>query len=562
MHSENATIDGTRLKNIICTKLWEVSVVIPWREQSIKYFYCILFDSSVKINFGIFGKRKFLEKTKECKTISYNGSTNSSLLIQIAANDVFEEEEGFYSHCCYIIKSAKDGEEHEYMTQLKELDEISSNLNTEQKKRILTKIITECYLLKRANVAVLACFLSQICTPTLNIQKLIDYQYARTIFDQCSSISIQCIPKSQQVGFAEMMEQLYKCAFREGPNFLSFCIFMYPCLGPEFCLKIFSKGKWSGNGSFRLLPQVDEFAKQALKSFVRKVFQFSDPQSEFSKDRFLEKLQRFLTFDLQIDMVKELMLNKGAKLDTSFDILHSACERKLVELSKKGDIEGIIFEWNKVKCCVFLDENKLREKTEKCLLESLDKAQEHQLKRSFVKLEESCTLGTLFLETDSKIQLLRKFATSLDTNIHSLVIICLKDQNYHYIPWNEVDNIVLTWFDHASEHHCGKIFKGHKPSDSLVKLYSYFGEIVSNNWFQSHDTLLKKLDRKAFEYLKEVGVNDVMKAVPKMESKTNAILEDIFIDHIHTLFIEGIENGDIVKQELFEQIKKCEVNSK
>lgn len=70
------------------------------------------------------------------------------------------------------------------------------------------------------------------------------------------------------------------------------------------------------------------------------------------------------------------------------------------------------------------------------------------------------------------------------------------------------------------------------------------------------------MDRKAFEYLKEVGVNDVMKAVPKMESKTNAILEDIFIDHIHTLFIEGIENGDIVKQELFEQIKKCEVNSK
>lgn len=58
---------------------------------------------------------------------------------------------------------------------------------------------------------------------------------------------------------------------------------------------------------------------------------------------------------------------------------------------------------------------------------------------------------------------------------------------------------------------------------------------------------MKKLDRKVFEYLKEVGVNDVMKVVLKMESKINVILEDIFIDYIYILFIEGIENGDIVK---------------
>lgn len=67
------------------------------------------------------------------------------------------------------------------------------------------------------------------------------------------------------------------------------------------------------------------------------------------------------------------MLNKGVKLDILFDILYLVCEWKLVELLKRGDIEGIIFEWNKVKCCVFLDENKLWEKIEKCLLESLDK---------------------------------------------------------------------------------------------------------------------------------------------------------------------------------------------
>lgn len=448
------------------------------------------------------------------------------------------------------------------MTHLNGLKKFSFHFTNEEKEKVVTKIIKECSLYKRASYAVLVCFLSQICTPTLNLQKLMDYQYADTLFHQCSSISIQCVPNSQQGGFVEMMEQVYKCAYKDVASFLSFCNFMYPCLGPEFCLKMLTKWKSSGNGSIRLLPQKDGFAKTVLKSVVRKMFECADPQSDFSKeDKFLENLQRTLTFDFQIYLVEELMLIKGLKLDTSFHILHSAFERKLAEFSKKGDIIDIIYEWNKIVSCAYLDEDKMREKTEKYLLESLGKAQEHQLSKSFAELKELCMHGTLFIETDSKILLLRKCAISLDVDIHSFVAFCLKDKNYHDIPRDEVENIVLTWFEHASEHHCGKIFKGYKPSDSLLKLYSYVGDILSNDWFQSDDTVLKKLKRKAFEYLKEVGVEDIVKTVAKMEKKVNAEIEDLFIDHIHALLKEGIENEDILKQELFEQTKNCEVNS-
>lgn len=53
------------------------------------------------------------------------------------------------------------------------------------------------------------------------------------------------------------------------------------------------------------------------------------------------------------------MLNKGFKLDILFYILYLVCERKLVEFLKKGDIVGIIYEWNKIVCCVYLDEDKM-----------------------------------------------------------------------------------------------------------------------------------------------------------------------------------------------------------
>lgn len=96
MHSEKLPeIDGAKLRNITGTKLWEVCVIIPCSERNIKYYYCIVFDSSVQINFGFFGKVTFLEKSKEFRTVSYYDST-SSLIIQMAAVDGFEE--GFFIH--------------------------------------------------------------------------------------------------------------------------------------------------------------------------------------------------------------------------------------------------------------------------------------------------------------------------------------------------------------------------------------------------------------------------------------------------------------------------------
>lgn len=76
-------------------------------------------------------------------------------------------------------------------------------------------------------------------------------------------------------------------------------------------------------------------------------------------------------------MVKELELNKRYKLDVLFEILYLVCVRKLVEFLKKGDVEGIIYEWNNIVCCVFFDEDKMWEIIGKYLLESLDKVKEY-----------------------------------------------------------------------------------------------------------------------------------------------------------------------------------------
>lgn len=58
---------------------------------------------------------------------------------------------------------------------------------------------------------------------------------------------------------------------------------------------------------------------------------------------------------------------------------------------------------------------------------------------------------------------------------------------------------------------------------------------------------MKKFERKVFEYLKEVGVIDILKVVLKMEEEDNVSVEDIFINYIYVLFKEGIESGDIFK---------------
>lgn len=549
--------DEKELKNITGSNLWGVTLNIPCDEQFIKYYYCIEFASTFQINFGFLGKIRFLEKSKEHKTVTFTSRGESTSEIQLAFCE--EVEDGYFSLCYHIIKSSKSGAELEHMTEMKELKEISGFLTNDQKDRVLSKMIQAMQkeqLTLPVNYAVFVSFLLHAATSKL--QDILPYGFAKAIMGGCYSLDIEYIPKTEKDGFITILEKVYKCADRENANILSFCDYIYPRVDADICCKLLSNWRSSQKDCIDLLPKDDKSAGNILKSLVEKICQQWGPLKEL---RFLEKIQRYSSLDFQIEILK-LTSSKIGSIDASLEILHSTCEIKLLEMSKNGEIVNIIDMWDTILLCPFFKTDTMRTKTEKYLLESLDKARESQLKKSFVKLEELCLFGTLFLEKDSKLALLRKFATSMDVDIHSLVALCLKEKSSHDIPRDEVEDIVLIWFDHASEHHCGKLFKRHTVSDSLLKLYSYVGNILSNDWLQSHDSLLKKLEQKAFDYLKGVDTLDILKAVPKMEKLDNEPIEDLFSDHIQALFKEGIDNGDIIKQDLFEHTKTCDVNSK
>lgn len=552
------TSDVIELKNITESNLWEVILDVPSCEQLIRYHYCIEFDLSLHFNFGYFGKFRFLEKSKEFKTVVFTSRGKSSSEIQLAFCE--EVEEGYYSLCYHILKSANSGEEIEYMTQMKEMEDISAFLMDNQKDVVLKRMIQsvkEEQLTRSVNCAVFISFLLHASTPS-TLRDILPCEFANRLLYGCSTLKVECIPKAQKDEFIMMLEKVYRCADQEKANVFSFCDYMYPLFDADICCKLLCNGRSTQKDPFNLLPQDDKSTGDILISLVEKICQQWGPAQEA---RFLAKLQRCLSLDFQIELVKMTSRKIGA-VDILNDIVHSTCVRKLLQMSKKGEIVDIITKWDTILLCPFLNTDEMRKTTEKCLLESLDKAQEPQLKISFHKLEELCLHGKLFLDTDSKMLLLRKLAISMNVDIHSLVALCLEEKSFQDIPRDEVETIALTWFDHASEYHCGKIFKGHTLSDSLIKLYSYVGKILSNDWFQSHESLLKKLKEKAFEYLKGVDTIDILKAVPKIEKLDSESMEDIFRYHIETLFKEGIENGDIIKQDLFEHIKTCELNYK
>ena len=235
-----------------------------------------------------------------------------------------------------------------------------------------------------------------------------------------------------------------------------------------------------------------------------------------------------------------------------------------LELSREGKIVEIIDAWEKIYHCSEISVDKVRDRAEKCLLESFDKASKNHdhLKVAYQKLKEVCMHGTLFSEIDSKIKLMKKCAVSLDKDIHALVVLCLNETSFHDIPNKDVENIVLHWFDQASKRHCGLNFNRNELSDSLVRLYAYVGEIYSNEWLSSHTELMEQMDAKTYNCLKTFHVVDVIKAIPKMEQFENQPIEDVFKTHIHQLFKIGLENGDITKQDLIGHTKKFLVNSK
>lgn len=561
LSDQHKELNGAKLKNISGTSLWEVNVNIPCCKKHVTFSYCIVFDSSVQINVWIIGKMKVFDKTKEVHTITFQTIVDSSLKIQTTSFDNIEE--GYYSHCLYILKSAIDDYEVDCITQIDELKDMSCHLTHIQKQAILAKIVQtlqKSHQMKRASFVGFLCIIAQMEIPGLKIEKIMQDKFAEEVFLQCTTVT--CIPKALQVVYFEIMAKFYKCAYKEDADFLSFCNCIYPCCGPEISSKMLSKWKLLENVSTALQPHNGEHAKHVLKSLVLKVFQYAEKSCENSKAQgFLEKLQRFLSLDLQIELVKELKLSP-ISLDIPVEILQSTCERKMHELSKKGEVVNIIIEWNKIISCDVLSTDKLRETVKKCLIESFDKANDSQLHDACSLLQEVCVNGTLFNDTGSRIQLMKKIATSMNEGIHMLVAVCLKEKGFMEIPIDEVECIVLNWFDHASKHHCGNIFERNKLSDSLLKLYSYVGEIFSNPSLSLHADLTRKLDRKAFDYLKGVDIVDLVKNVPKMEILEDEPLEEMLKNHINELFKEGLKNGDLSKHDLFGHIQTSEVNSR
>lgn len=107
LSDQDKELNGAKLKNISGTNLWEVDVLIPCCKKQVKFSYCIVFDSSVQINF-LGTNVKVLDKTKEMNTRPFYALVDSSLKLQTAFDVI---DEGYYFHCLYILQSAIDGNE-------------------------------------------------------------------------------------------------------------------------------------------------------------------------------------------------------------------------------------------------------------------------------------------------------------------------------------------------------------------------------------------------------------------------------------------------------------------
>lgn len=561
IHSYDEERAGKYLENISGTKLWETSVYISSDIREGVFAYCFECDSSVRLHLWKLGKKTLITKSKEVWTKPFQVPVNSSLRIDVLTDCIVD---GYYCHCLYILQSACDEGEVNYTSLMKPLEYISSQLTSAEMRTVLEKIVkdlqaTSC--MQRAGSLAFLCLLSQMNIPRNNLQKILPKQFAENVFRQCASI--KCIPISDERVFFKVMENLYETAYKDEANFLSYCSYMYPFFGPEMSCKMLLEGwKWPVHESRRLEPEDKENACKVLKSLVGAVFEKVEPHPKSSKEIiFFKTLLQSLSYELQIELYKELSFRKMT-LDTSYDILHSTCEEKMLKHSRKGEIVQIIAEWRKCLSCPDLVTDKLREKTKNYLLESFDKAGNSQLHDAFNTLQKMCVNGTLFIDTDCKIQLLKKFSTCLDVGIHSLVAVCSKEGGFSDIPNADLGGIVLCWFDCALKYHCRSMNKGKEAFDSLLQLYTYLGKMSSNPTLQLnvHASILRKLERQAFDRLKEFDIVDLVEAVPSMGDLENEQAEKKFVEHFKELFEEGIASEDIRKH-VYKHIKSNNVNS-
>lgn len=244
--------DEKELKNIPGSNLWEITLNVPSSEQAIKYQYCIEFDLTLQFNLWRFGKFRLLEKSKELNTAVFTYHGESSSEIQLAFDE--EIEEGYFSICYHILKSAKSGEELEYMTQMKEIEEIASFLMDNQKDRVLKRMIQAVQaeqLTLPVNYAVFVSFLLHASTSS-KLQDNLPCGFAKAIMVGCSSLNVECIPKTQKDGFIAALEKVYRCADREKSNIISFCDYMYPRFDADICCRLLTNWRSSQKNPKRL----------------------------------------------------------------------------------------------------------------------------------------------------------------------------------------------------------------------------------------------------------------------------------------------------------------------
>lgn len=552
--SNDSSIHGVYLKNIVGTYLWQVNLSIPTTKQRIEFGVSFKFDSSWKL-----GAFKVYERNQELRTKISSFSVECPLFIQLVLDENREQE--YFSHCLYILSSANDGDELECITQTTALEKMSRGLNQKQREGILKKTIQtvqEGMQIRSANSAAFLCFLQQMNIPTLQLQNIMPMSLASKVFQEC--LSTIWTPNLIQ-GVFETMENVYKSAFRENSNFMSYCNYMYHFFGPKTSCYMLSK--WKSENKLTLLPYNSENSRLTLKSLIEKVFHSFNENCDISEEiDFLQKLQVSLTLELQIELVKDLESRKISPLDMQLENLFSFYEKKMEELSRKGEVVSILREWNRISSCFLLSADKLREKTKRYLFDSFDKTSDAQLQDVCSSFEELFVDSTLFTEAVSKIQMMQKMATSVNEMFHSLMPACLNEWTLVDIPSTDLESLVLSWFSHALKHHCKKQSKRDKASNSLLKLYSFVDKIALHPLLHSESDLKRKLDKKAFEYLKEFEILDIVNFVPEMTKLENGVTENIFRDHVRELFKQGLQNKDLEKQSLFKHIKTREVDSK
>lgn len=555
--SEDTRFNGVGLRNIPGTNLWQGDLFIPFNKQEIEFGVSFIFDSSVQFHVWKLGTLKFVEQYTEFTTEMSRFSVESSLIIKLACYQNIEEE--YYSHCLYILKSARDGEDLKCMTQINALEKMSRELNTKQRDGIFQKIIhtvQKGMQIQRANSAGFLCFMSQMNLSTSKIRYILPMDLAKQIFPQC--LSTICITTPTQ-NLWETIENVYKTAFREEANFLSLCNYMYHIFGPKTSCEMLSKWK---TGKDKLLPSDHEHSRQTLKSLVEKVFSsFHENCRTSEKIDFLKKIQESITLEFQIEIIRDLESRKISPLDVQLELFYSTYETKINELSRRGEIVPIIREWNRIIPYSVLSADKLREMTKKCLIDSFGKATDLQLQNACSSFQELFLDSALFTEAVAKIQMMQKMATSLNEMFHLLMPACLNEWTLQDIPIAEVESIVLSWFSHALKHHCKRKTKRDKASNSLLKLYLYVDKIALLPLLRSESDLKRKLDKTAFEYLKEFEIIDIVNFVPEMTKLENEATEEIFRDHVRELFKQGLQNKDLEKRSLFKHIKPREVDS-